>query len=123
VHHHRELAAVTFLGQTALQRPYTFVIVSFPVRSIFPWSASLPTAVSRGRFREHITPGHFRSIVAAYPRTEHSQEEIIQNFYEGIKHKPETTFGNVKADVPAGKYPKFQRMNFCNVILGSQWKG
>jgi hypothetical protein len=63
------------------------------------------------------------AIVAAYPRTEHFKEDIIQNFYDGIKHKPETTFGNVKADVLADKDPKFQRMNFCSVIRGSQWKG
>jgi hypothetical protein len=62
------------------------------------------------------------AIVAAYPRTEHFKEDIIQTFYDGIKHKPETTFGNVKADVLADKDPKFQRMNFCSVIRGSQWK-
>jgi HD domain len=63
------------------------------------------------------------AIVAAYPRTTHFKEDIIQAFYDGIKHKPETTFGNVKADVLADKDPKFQRMNFCSVIRGSQWKG
>ena len=63
------------------------------------------------------------AIVAAYPRTEHFKEDIIQTFYDGIKHKPETTFGNVKADVLADKDPKFQRMNFCMVIRGSQWNG
>jgi HD superfamily phosphodiesterase len=63
------------------------------------------------------------AIVAAYPRTEHFKEDIIQAFYDGIKHKPATTFGNVKADVLADKDPKFQRMNFCSVIRGSQWKG
>jgi hypothetical protein len=63
------------------------------------------------------------AIVAAYPRTEHFKEDIIQTFYDGIKHKPETTFGNVKADVLADKDPKFQRMNFCSIIRGSQWKG
>ncbi len=64
-----------------------------------------------------------KAIVAAYPRTEHFKEDIIQTFCDGIKHKPETTFGNVKADVLADKDPKFQRMNFCSVIRGSQWKG
>jgi hypothetical protein len=64
-----------------------------------------------------------QAIVAAYPRTEHFKEDIIQTFYDGIKHKPETTFGNVKADVLADKDPKFQRMNFCSVIRGSQWEG
>jgi hypothetical protein len=63
------------------------------------------------------------AIVAAYPRTSHFKEDIIQAFYDGIKHKPETTFGNVKADVLADKDPKFQRMNFCSIIRGSQWKG
>ena len=63
------------------------------------------------------------AIVAAYPRTEHFKEDIIQTFYDGIKHKPETTFGNVKADVLADKDPKFRRMNFCSIIRGSQWKG
>src|ERR1700694_3372283 len=63
------------------------------------------------------------AIVAAYPRTEHFKEDIIKSFYDGIKHKPETTFGNVKADVLADKDPRFQRVNFCSVIRGSQWKG
>ncbi len=63
------------------------------------------------------------AIIAAYPRTEHFKEDIIQAFYDGIKRRPETTFGNVKADVLADKDPKFQRINFCSVIRGSQWKG
>jgi len=63
------------------------------------------------------------AIVLAYPRTEHFKEEIIQAFYDGIKHKPETTFGNVKADVLADKDANFKRINFCSVIRGSQWKG
>src|SRR5712675_829233 len=63
------------------------------------------------------------AIVATYPRTGHFKEDIIQAFYNGIKHKPETTFGNVKADVLADKDPSFTRSNFCSVIRGSQWKG
>jgi hypothetical protein len=63
------------------------------------------------------------AIVAAYPRTDHFKEDIIQAFYEGIRHKPGTTFGNVKADVLADKDPTFQRLNFCGIIRGSQWKG
>jgi len=63
------------------------------------------------------------AIVAAYPRTEHFKEDIIRAFYDGIRHKPETTFGNVKADVLADKDPRFQRTNFCSMIRDSQWKG
>jgi HD superfamily phosphodiesterase len=62
------------------------------------------------------------AIVAAYPRTARFKEDIIQAFYDGIKHKPDTTFGNVKADVLADKDPHFHRGNFCSVIRGSHWK-
>ena len=64
-----------------------------------------------------------KALVRAYPRTEHFKEDIIQAFYDGIKHKPETTFGNVKADVLADKDPTFQRANFCRVIRNSAWGG
>ncbi|HBY35667.1 MAG TPA: phosphohydrolase, partial [Delftia acidovorans] len=50
-------------------------------------------------------------------------EEIIQAFYDGIRHKPQTTFGNVKADVLADKEPAFRPMNFCSVIRHSAWPG
>lgn len=63
------------------------------------------------------------AIVGAYPRPEHFKEEIIQAFYDGIRHKPETTFGNVKADVLADKDKKFERANFCSIIRGSVWRG
>ena len=63
------------------------------------------------------------AIVALYPRTPNFKEDIIQAFYDGIHKKPETTFGNVKADVLADKDPKFVRGNFCSVIRGSGWIG
>ena len=63
------------------------------------------------------------AVVHAHPRPEHFKEDIIQAFYDGIKHKRQTTFGNVKADVLADKDPKFQRGNFCTVIRGSAWRG
>jgi hypothetical protein len=63
------------------------------------------------------------AVVDAHPRTAHFKEDIIQAFYDGIKHKPDTTFGNVKADVIADKEPHFHRGNFCSVIRASAWKG
>jgi hypothetical protein len=62
------------------------------------------------------------AIVAAFPRNTRFKEDIIQAFYDGIKHKPDTTFGNVKADVIADKETHFHRANFCSVIRGSGWK-
>jgi HD superfamily phosphodiesterase len=61
------------------------------------------------------------AIVSAYPRSARFKEDIIEAFYEGIKHKPESTFGNVKADVIADKEPHFHRGNFCSVIRDSPW--
>jgi hypothetical protein len=63
------------------------------------------------------------AVVAAFPRPPRFKEDIIQAFYDGIKHKPDTTFGNVKADVLADKDPHFHRGNFCSVIRGSRWIG
>lgn len=63
------------------------------------------------------------AIVQAHPRGPQFKEDIIQAFYDGIRHKPQTTFGNVKADVLADKDPAFRPLNFCSVIRGSQWPG
>ena len=57
-----------------------------------------------------------------FPRTEYFKEDIIQAFYDGIRHKPGTTFGNIKADVLADKDPHFERINFCSIIRRSGWE-
>jgi hypothetical protein len=79
--------------------------------------------LSSGSAYSEFSDADRKAIVAAYPRTKHFKEDIIQTFYDGIKHKPETTFGNVNAGVLADKDLKFQRMNFCSVIRASPWKG
>ena len=63
------------------------------------------------------------AVVHAHPRTTHFKEDIIRAFYDGNKHRPETTFGNVNADVLADKDPHFTHTNFCSVIRGSAWRG
>jgi len=63
------------------------------------------------------------TIVRTHPRSEHFKEDIIQAFYDGIKHTPATTFGNVKADVIADKEPAFKPGNFCSIIRHSAWPG
>jgi hypothetical protein len=70
-----------------------------------------------------FTDSDRNAVVQAFPRTVHFKEDILQAFYDGIKHKPETTFGNVKADVLADKDPGFHRGNFCSVIRNSSWRG
>ena len=61
------------------------------------------------------------AVVLAHPREANFKEGIIAAFAEGTFRKPETTFGNVKADVLALKDPSYRRLNFCSLILGSAW--
>jgi HD domain-containing protein len=63
------------------------------------------------------------AVVRAHPRPGRFKEEIIQAFYDGFHHKPETTFGTVNADVLADKDPSFRPENFCRVIRASAWPG
>ena len=59
-------------------------------------------------------------IIKAFPRNNFKQE-IIPAFYEGFKHKPETTFGNMKEDVIKHFSPEYKNKNFCHCILHSPW--
>ena len=70
-----------------------------------------------------FTDADREAVVRAHPRPGRFKEEIIQAFYDGIHRKPETTFGNVKADVLADKDPSFRPVNFCSVIRASAWPG
>jgi hypothetical protein len=45
-----------------------------------------------GRFPPAAVAAEREAVVHAHPRTAHFKEDIIQAFYDGIKHKPETTF-------------------------------
>jgi hypothetical protein len=69
----------------------------------------------------NVTDADRAAVVKAEPRTTQFKQDIIEAFYQGIRHKPDTTFGNVKADVMAMKEPHFHRGNFCSVILNSAW--
>jgi hypothetical protein len=68
-----------------------------------------------------IDYGHFGDQEREAVVQAHFKEAIIQTFYDGIRHKPETTFGNVKADVIADKQHGFVPINFCSVIRHSAW--
>jgi hypothetical protein len=72
---------------------------------------------------DEFAPADRDAVVRAYPRTPHFKEDIIQAFNDGFRHRPDTTFGTVNADVLADKDPNFQRGNFCTVIRGSAWPG
>ncbi len=59
-------------------------------------------------------------ITALHPRPDFKRS-ILAAFTEGIAPKPETTFGNVKADVLERYVPGYKRDNFVDIILNSDW--
>jgi hypothetical protein len=60
------------------------------------------------------------AITALHPRPGFKQR-ILQAFTEGIAPRPETTFGNVKADVLEHFVPGFERGDFVEMIENSAW--
>ena len=60
-------------------------------------------------------------VCACHPRGHGFKTCIIDAFAKGTMAKPETTFGNVKADVLALKDPTYKRVSFTDVILNSSW--
>lgn len=67
-----------------------------------------------------ISDGERRAVVEAHPRPDF-KNRILAAFTDGIKDRPETTFGNVKADVLEHFVPGFQRGDFVEVIKGNAW--
>jgi HD domain-containing protein len=59
-------------------------------------------------------------ITALHPRPGFKRS-ILRAFTEGIAPKPETTFGNVKADVLQRFVPGYRRVDFVDVIEQSAW--
>ncbi|MFB2572920.1 MULTISPECIES: HD domain-containing protein [Micrococcus] len=67
-----------------------------------------------------ITDEQRASVVEAHPRP-NFKKEILAAFTEGLKDRPDTTFGNVKADVLQHFLPGFERGDFVKVIQESDW--
>ncbi|MET9520633.1 HD domain-containing protein [Streptomyces sp. NPDC002994] len=60
------------------------------------------------------------AITALHPRPDF-KKRILAAFTEGIAPKPETTFGNVKADVLEHFVPGYERGDFVGTIQNSAW--
>jgi hypothetical protein len=69
---------------------------------------------------DDISKSDRAEIVALHPRPDFKRS-ILQAFTDGIAPKPETTFGNVKADVLERYVAGYERDNFVDIILNSSW--
>jgi hypothetical protein len=74
-----------------------------------------------GRNYDDFTNEEREAVIAAYPRSNDFGHEVIDAFYQGLKHRPDSTFGTFNDDFLAFKDPDFQRGNLCSIILGSHW--
>ncbi|MER7053639.1 MULTISPECIES: HD domain-containing protein [unclassified Streptomyces] len=69
----------------------------------------------------HDVPEDERTaVVALHPRPDFKRR-ILRAFTEGVRPKPDTSFGNVKADVLAHYVPGFERGDFVRTVLDSPW--
>jgi hypothetical protein len=60
------------------------------------------------------------AVTALHPRPDFKRR-ILQAFTDGIAAKPETSFGNVKADVLERFAPGYERADFVDIIENSDW--
>ena len=70
--------------------------------------------------RDELSPEALAAVTAAHPRPDFKQR-ILAAFNEGMKHRPQSTFGTVNDDVLAHFDPTFVRDNFVEVILNNTW--
>jgi len=70
---------------------------------------------------ENVQDADREKVAQVHPRGPSFKQDIVGAFYNGIRNKPETTFGNVKADVMAYKDPHFKRTDFVQCILHNHW--
>jgi hypothetical protein len=59
-------------------------------------------------------------VTAAHPRPDFKRR-ILRAFHAGLAHRPQTTFGNVKADVLDRFEADYTRQNSVQIIENSPW--
>ena len=70
--------------------------------------------------RELLAPDALAAVTTAHPRPQFKQR-IVAAFNDGMKHRPQTTFGTMNDDVLAHFDPAFQRVDFVSEILNNSW--
>lgn len=70
--------------------------------------------------REQLAPEALAAVTAAHPRPDF-KNRILAAFNDGMKHRPQTTFGTMNDDVLAHFDPTFERVDFVDQILHNSW--
>ena len=74
-----------------------------------------------GRGFDEFSEAQRTAVVAGLPRGADFAEKMIDAFFDGMKHRPGTTFGTFNDDFLAYKDPGFKRVDLCSIILNSRW--
>ncbi|WP_394613616.1 HD domain-containing protein [Lentzea sp. JNUCC 0626] len=69
---------------------------------------------------DEVTAEQRAEVVAAHPRPDF-KNRILKAFYDGMAHRPDTTYGTMNDDVLAHFDPSFQRKDFVDIITKSAW--
>ncbi|WP_197283741.1 HD domain-containing protein [Mycobacterium sp. Marseille-P9652] len=70
--------------------------------------------------RDELSAEAIDAVTAAHPRPDFKRR-ILAAFNDGMKHRPDTTFGTMNDDVLAHFDPAFRRVDFVDLILGNAW--
>lgn len=73
-----------------------------------------------GLARDEISPEAVAAVTAAHPRPDF-KNRILVAFNDGMKHRPDTTFGTMNDDVLAHFDAGFERQDFVDLILNNSW--
>lgn len=69
---------------------------------------------------DKLSPESLDAVTAAHPRPDF-KNRILAAFNNGMKHRPDSTFGTMNDDVLAHFDPTFVRQDFVDLILGNSW--
>ncbi|MHA6758943.1 HD domain-containing protein [Streptacidiphilus sp. PAMC 29251] len=69
---------------------------------------------------DEITAEQIAAVTEAHQRPNFKQD-ILKAFTDGMRDRPDTTFGTMNDDVLAHFVPGFVREDFVEIILGSAW--
>ena len=69
---------------------------------------------------DDLSPEALQAVTAAHPRPDFKRR-ILKAFNDGMKHRPQSTFGTVNDDVLAHFDPSFVRDDFVEIILNTSW--
>jgi hypothetical protein len=94
-------------------------IPEFLVPEIALVTAGVETDVL-GIGRDDLSPEALAAVTAAHPRPDFKRR-ILAAFNDGMKHRPDSTFGTMNDDVLQHFDPAFVRDNFVDIILNNTW--